>query len=221
MEKKNFRGDVGPGRIAFEGRIEAVPPRRPKRPGAGSAGMLPACGRSRLAGTCRQDAGAPSRIASVQRYGETVPMRPLTRAQPGNTLRGGPADPAGIVLQATSLAVFTGRSRPVDFGRRGRLPHYDLVGVPSCARRPGAQLGTRTMHRDMDCGGKRSATPLWIGDRQAKALSPLRSASALQMLRLARFHNGACAKLRPQTRRACRHYRHRPGGACISQGVHG
>src|SRR6266511_5022429 len=53
------------------------------------------------------------------------------------------------------------------------------------------------MHLDMDCGGKRSATTLWIGDRQAKALSPLRSASALQMVRLATFHNGACAKLRP------------------------
>ena len=43
------------------------------------------------------------------------------------------------------------------------------------------------MHRDMDCGGKRSATPLWIGDRQAKALSPLRSASAVHTLRLAAF----------------------------------
>jgi len=53
------------------------------------------------------------------------------------------------------------------------------------------------MRGDMDRGGKRSATPLWIGDRQAKALSPLRPASALQMLRLATFHNGACAKLRP------------------------
>ena len=34
----------------------------------------------------------------------------------------------------------------------------------------------------MDCGGKRSATPLW--NRQAKALSTLRSASALQKLPL-------------------------------------
>lgn len=38
---------------------------------------------------------------------------------------------------------------------------------------------------NMDCGGKRSATSLWIsdehGDTAAKAPSPLRSAGALQM----------------------------------------
>jgi len=39
----------------------------------------------------------------------------------------------------------------------------------------------------MDCGGKRSATPLWIGDRPAKALSPLRTASAVQNLELPRY----------------------------------
>src|SRR5881628_2860591 len=60
-------------------------------------------------------------------------LRPSLAGATGHTPRSGPADPAGIVLQATPLAEFTGRSRPADFGRRGRLPHYDLVRVPSCA----------------------------------------------------------------------------------------
>src|SRR5206468_7453301 len=59
----------------------------------------------------------------------------------------------------------------------------------------GAQLGT--MRGDMECGGKRSATPLWIRDRPAKALSPLRSASALQILRLVTFSPWCVCEVAP------------------------
>jgi len=34
--------------------------------------------------------------------------------------------------------------------------------------------------RRLECGGKRSATPLWIRHHRAKAVSPLRVATALQ-----------------------------------------
>jgi len=41
--------------------------------------------------------------------------------------------------------------------------------------------GPRT-HTFMDCGGKRSATPLWKLSAKSKAVSPLRSATAIQIL---------------------------------------
>jgi hypothetical protein len=45
----------------------------------------------------------------------------------------------------------------------------------------------------MECGGKRSATPLWIASRwgNAKAVSPLRSAAALQN-KSGAFASAAC-----------------------------
>jgi hypothetical protein len=56
----------------------------------------------------------------------------------------------------------------------------------------------------MDCCGKRSVTPLWIRPAvlvvHPKALSPLRSASAVQNLPLV-SHGGVSERLTLETRR--------------------
>src|SRR6266540_1575284 len=89
----------------------------------GQAARLPGRAKRGLAGTRAAPfgaAGQAGRLPYVPDATSTVAVEaPLRGGTTGHTHRSGPADLAGIVLQATSIAEFSGRSRPVDFGRRG------------------------------------------------------------------------------------------------------
>src|SRR5262245_61778725 len=68
-------------------------------------------------------------------------------------------------------------NRPKDLGKD---KDWDLAGQTIRESERGLSMNRDKSARFLECGGKRSATPLWGRCQQPKAVSPLRSATAVQ-----------------------------------------